>query len=221
MKCGIDIGTDLLPAISLAYEPQEKSVMKRPPRGDSINDKLLTPGSLIFSYVFLGLIQSLAGFTSYFLLMSKGGGIRDGYWTINTLFFNKDFTESTGVVYDSATPSNPWTYNERMDLLSKAQTSYFVTVLVVRCFCLFTTKTVERSLFKHGFFNNRILLLGALEILGMALLIAYVYPFQFIFGTDSIPYYIWFVGFPFGLFLLMMDEVRKFAVRRNVRWLMY
>jgi sodium/potassium-transporting ATPase subunit alpha len=37
----IDLGTDLLPAISLAYEKAEADIMKRQPR-DRFRDKLVT-----------------------------------------------------------------------------------------------------------------------------------------------------------------------------------
>eukprot|EP00122_Pirum_gemmata_P001840 Pgem_evm1s1662 len=106
----------------------------------------------------LGLIQSTAGFTSYFILMSHGGNIvPGGSWSMQDLFFNNDFTESQGILLDSNYVE--WTYDQRDQLLEKAQTAYFITVLIVRVFCLFTTKTVERSLFKHGLFGNRVLLL--------------------------------------------------------------
>jgi len=38
----IDLGTDLIPAISFAYEEPESDIMKRPPR-DPRHDKLVSP----------------------------------------------------------------------------------------------------------------------------------------------------------------------------------
>ena len=44
----IDLGTDMVPAISLAYEKAESDIMKRPPRQASdrlVNERLVTGGA--------------------------------------------------------------------------------------------------------------------------------------------------------------------------------
>ena len=64
----IDLGTDLLPAISLAYEPPEADIMKRMPR-DRFKDKLVTWQLIFFSYGQIGMIQAAAGFFVYFMVM--------------------------------------------------------------------------------------------------------------------------------------------------------
>lgn len=51
----IDLGTDMIPAISLAYENPESDIMKRPPRKRS--DRLVTGKLAAFSYLWLGLVQ--------------------------------------------------------------------------------------------------------------------------------------------------------------------
>lgn len=42
----IDLGTDMVPAISLAYEQAESDIMKRQPR-DPVNDKLVNERSVL------------------------------------------------------------------------------------------------------------------------------------------------------------------------------
>lgn len=46
----IDCGTEMAPAISLAYEREESDVMKRPPRS-TMKEKLVTPQLLAYSYL--------------------------------------------------------------------------------------------------------------------------------------------------------------------------
>lgn len=52
----IDLGTDLVPAISLAYEKAETDIMKRAPR-DPIKDKLVNERLISLAYGQIGMIQ--------------------------------------------------------------------------------------------------------------------------------------------------------------------
>lgn len=49
--------------------------MKRNPRGDRHRDRLVNVPSILYSYAFLGTIQAIAGFCSYFLIFYTGAGI--------------------------------------------------------------------------------------------------------------------------------------------------
>nr|CAI5821921.1 unnamed protein product [Callosobruchus analis] len=64
----IDLLTDMLPAISLAYEKAESDIMSRPPRNPK-KDKLL----YFFAYGHIGMIEALAGFFTYFAIMAENG----------------------------------------------------------------------------------------------------------------------------------------------------
>ena len=68
----IDLGTDMVPAISLAYEKAENDIMKRKPR-DPINDKLVNGKLISMAYGQIGMIQAAAGFFAYFVIMCEHG----------------------------------------------------------------------------------------------------------------------------------------------------
>lgn len=68
----IDLGTDLLPAISLAYEEAEADIMRRPPR-DAQVDRLVNRRLISFSYFQIGVIQALAGFFTYLVVFNDYG----------------------------------------------------------------------------------------------------------------------------------------------------
>merc|ERR1719220_2644809 len=68
----IDLGTDLLPAISLAYEEAETDIMKRNPR-DSKKDKLVNERLISMAYGQIGMLQALCGFVVYFVIMMENG----------------------------------------------------------------------------------------------------------------------------------------------------
>jgi sodium/potassium-transporting ATPase subunit alpha len=68
----IDLGTDIVPAISLAYEQAESDIMKRKPR-DPKRDKLVNRRLISVTYGMMGMIQAAAGFYTYFLVMAESG----------------------------------------------------------------------------------------------------------------------------------------------------
>lgn len=63
----IDLGTDIVPAISLAYENPELDIMKRPPR-NAKKDRMVNSRIISFAYLQIGIIQSVAGFFTYFVV---------------------------------------------------------------------------------------------------------------------------------------------------------
>merc|ERR1719167_752138 len=61
----IDLGTDMVPAISMAYEQAESDIMKRQPR-NPFTDKLVNERLISMAYGQIGMIQASAGFFVYF-----------------------------------------------------------------------------------------------------------------------------------------------------------
>lgn len=68
----IDLLTDMLPAISLAYENAESDIMSRPPRNPK-KDKLVTRKLYFLAYGHIGLIEAVGGFFVYFAIMAENG----------------------------------------------------------------------------------------------------------------------------------------------------
>lgn len=68
----IDLGTDLWPAISLAYEEAESDIMKRRPR-DPLHDKLVNERLISVAYGQIGMIQASAGFFTYCVILAENG----------------------------------------------------------------------------------------------------------------------------------------------------
>ena len=68
----IDLGTDMVPAISMAYEGPESDIMKRPPR-NPFTDKLVNERLISMAYGQIGMIQASAGFFVYFVILAENG----------------------------------------------------------------------------------------------------------------------------------------------------
>ena len=72
MIMAVALGTDLVPAISLAYEKAESDIMKLPPRNPT-SDYLVTRSLLLWSFFQGGLIVTASGYLGFFsTLMDKG-----------------------------------------------------------------------------------------------------------------------------------------------------
>ncbi|KAJ8904259.1 hypothetical protein NDN08_000783 [Rhodosorus marinus] len=86
----IDLGTDVVPAISLAYEKPENDIMKRKPRRAG-KDRLVNRKLISFAYFQIGVIQALAGLFAYFIVFNDYGLSPS---TLNNLDVNSFFATS-------------------------------------------------------------------------------------------------------------------------------
>jgi sodium/potassium-transporting ATPase subunit alpha len=68
----IDLGTDMVPAISFAYEHAELDIMERSPRKAHL-DHLVNGKLISFAYFQMGLIQGMGGIYTYFLVINDYG----------------------------------------------------------------------------------------------------------------------------------------------------
>ncbi|XP_040594547.1 sodium/potassium-transporting ATPase subunit alpha-4 isoform X2 [Mesocricetus auratus] len=139
----IDLGTDMVPAISLAYESPESDIMKRLPRNPK-TDNLVNHRLIGMAYGQIGMIQALAGFFTYFVILAENGfkpldllGIRL-YWDDARL---NDLEDSYG---------QQWTYEQRKVMEFTCQTSFFISIVIVQWADLIICKTRRNSLFKQG-----------------------------------------------------------------------
>jgi sodium/potassium-transporting ATPase subunit alpha len=179
----IDLGTDLFPALALGSEKPSAAIMERPPR--SKNERLLTRGVLIRSYLFLGLFEALAGMAAYFYVMQSNGW----HWP--------QLVPPTTVFYLQAT------------------TACLAGIIVTQIANVFTCRSPHLSIFSLGFISNPLVLVGvAIELL-LAGFMVYTPLGNALFGCSPIDVRVWLLLIPFGLLLLLADELRKLFVRRS------
>jgi len=68
----IDLGTDMIPAISFAYENPELDIMDRVPRNSKL-DHMVNTKLISFAYFQIGVIQASAGMYTYFIILNDYG----------------------------------------------------------------------------------------------------------------------------------------------------
>ena len=99
----ICVGTDLYPAISLAYENPESDIMNRQPRNPN-RDRLVNGKLMSFTYLQIGWMQALSGMLVYFIVMNDYGFKP---WTLIGLNLKNGIVPDAGDIYN---PYNPPSY---------------------------------------------------------------------------------------------------------------
>ncbi|XP_037944797.1 sodium/potassium-transporting ATPase subunit alpha-like [Teleopsis dalmanni] len=203
----IDLGTDMVPAISLAYEKAESDIMQRHPRNPN-RDNLVNKRLISMSYGQIGMMQAAAGFFTYFVIMADNGflperllGLRHE-WDSKTI---NDVTDSYG---------QEWTYNQRKELEYTCHTAFFVSIVIVQWADLIICKTRRNSIFQQGM-TNWVLNFALVFETVLAIFLCYCpgvdvalhfYPLDFVW---------WLPAMPFAVLIFVYDETRRFIMRRN------
>uniref|UniRef100_A0A672K594 Sodium/potassium-transporting ATPase subunit alpha n=1 Tax=Sinocyclocheilus grahami TaxID=75366 RepID=A0A672K594_SINGR len=203
----IDLGTDMVPAISLAYEAAESDIMKRQPRNPQ-RDKLVNERLISIAYGQIGMIQALGGFFSYFVILAENGflpsllvGIRLN-WDDRSM---NDLEDSYG---------QQWTYEQRKIVEFTCHTAFFVSIVVVQWADVIVCKTRRNSVFQQGM-KNKILIFGLFEETALAAFLSYCPGMDVALRMYPLKPSWWFCAFPYSFLIFVYDEVRKLLLRRN------
>uniref|UniRef100_A0A8C3MQV2 Sodium/potassium-transporting ATPase subunit alpha n=1 Tax=Geospiza parvula TaxID=87175 RepID=A0A8C3MQV2_GEOPR len=161
----IDLGTDMVPAISLAYEAAESDIMKRQPRNPR-SDKLVNERLISMAYGQIGMIQALGGFFTYFVILAENGFLPGTLLGIRLAWDDRsknDLEDSYG---------QEWTYEQRKVVEFTCHTAFFASIVVVQWADLIICKTRRNSVFQQGM-KNKILIFGLLEETALAAFLSY------------------------------------------------
>ncbi|KAF0301622.1 Sodium/potassium-transporting ATPase subunit alpha [Amphibalanus amphitrite] len=203
----IDLGTDMVPAISLAYEKAESDIMKRQPR-NPLTDKLVNERLISIAYGQIGMIQAAAGFFSYTVIMAENGFLP---WNLSGLRKSWD-SKAVNDLKDSY--GQEWTYADRKVLEYTCHTSFFVAIVIVQWADLIICKTRRNSIVQQGM-TNWALNFGLVFETCLAAFLSYtpgmdkglrMYPLRFVW---------WLPPIPFSILIFIYDECRRFVLRRN------
>uniref|UniRef100_A0A671P5M5 Sodium/potassium-transporting ATPase subunit alpha n=1 Tax=Sinocyclocheilus anshuiensis TaxID=1608454 RepID=A0A671P5M5_9TELE len=197
----IDLGTDMVPAISLAYESAESDIMKRQPRNPK-TDKLVNERLISMAYGQIGMIQALGGFFTYFVIMAE-----NGFLPQTLLGIRLDWD-------DRAVNDLEDTYEQRKVIEFTCHTSFFASIVVVQWADLIICKTRRNSVFQQGM-KNRILIFGLFAETALAAFLSYCPGMDIALRMYPLKIMWWFCAFPYSLLIFVYDEIRKLILRRN------
>ncbi|XP_022668605.1 sodium/potassium-transporting ATPase subunit alpha-like isoform X4 [Varroa destructor] len=203
----IDLGTDMVPAVSLAYEQAELDIMKRAPR-DPKKDKLVNERLISIAYGQIGMMQAAAGFFAYFVIMGE-----NGFWPSRLLGLRKEWdSKAVNDLEDSY--GQEWTYHHRKALEFTCHTAFFVSIVIVQWADLVICKTRRNSIVHQGM-RNHVLNFGLVFETALAAFLSYCPGMDK--GLRMYPLKInwWLPAIPFSILIFVYDEIRRYILRRN------
>eukprot|EP00488_Nonionellina_sp_1-RS-2012_P000734 TRINITY_DN11_c0_g1_i1.p1 TRINITY_DN11_c0_g1~~TRINITY_DN11_c0_g1_i1.p1 ORF type:complete len:129 (+),score=37.36 TRINITY_DN11_c0_g1_i1:104-490(+) len=122
-------------------------------------------------------------------------------------------------MYPAKTSLFPMQTRTRVEALSRSNSAYFISIIVVQWADLMICKTRIRSLFEQGMTNTFMNYALFFETILGAFLV-YVPVANTVTGTRPLKFTWWTSAVPFSLVIYMYDELRKGWIRRNkLGWL--
>ncbi|XP_034937054.1 sodium/potassium-transporting ATPase subunit alpha-like [Chelonus insularis] len=203
----IDLGTDMWPAISLAYEKSESDIMLRPPRIPHM-DHLVNRKLVFMAYGQIGIIEAAAGFFTYLVVMAEHGFLPQ------SLLGLRDHWDSVAVNNLKDSYGQEWTYEERKVLEYTCHTAFFVAIVIVQVADVIICKTRRNSIFHQGM-NNWVLNLGILSEIALACVVSYAPHMDVYLKTYPLRAAWWLTGVPFAIIIFVYDELRKLWIRKH------
>jgi len=150
----IDLGTDIVPSMGLGQEPPSEETMDHPPR--DLSQGLLTPGLIVHSYLFLGLLEGIWSLFLFFYVLLDGG------WHY-------------GVDLSTASP-----------LYRSATGIALATILLMQIGNLIGRRFRKRSGLDKGLLTNKLLLLGIIIQIVFSWATLYFPPVQEVMHTGPV-----------------------------------
>lgn len=191
-------------SLAMVSEKAEKDIMHRPP---TIRHKshLLNLKLLFHAYLIIGNIECFSAFFCFF------------WWyyandiPLSMIFFKYNHFQGQFSVEKQ----------QRLETINQTgQCIYYVALCIMQCFNLLTTRTRYASFFTHNPFwsrhsRNCWLLLGIFASILTCVLVTEVPFIQKHFKTTRVPILYVLPAVGFGLFMFIIDELRKLYIRRN------
>jgi sodium/potassium-transporting ATPase subunit alpha len=149
--------------------------------------RLFSASLALRAYLFLGAIEAIAAMATFFFVLNGSG------WAYGQVL----------------APSDP--------LYLQATTACLSAVIVMQIVNVFLCRSTTRSAWSMGLLGNPLILGGVVLEVALILLIDYTAWGNVIFGTAPISGRVWLFVMPFAVGLLVLEELRKWLVRRWMR----
>lgn len=204
----IDLGTDMFPAISLAYETAESDIMKRKPRNPK-KDRLVNSILINYSYLLVGIWQAVNGVLIYFFIMMYNGFYFAQLKYVTTAWSNPN------VQFVTDSYGQEWSYAARKDLEYTCHSAYFFSTVILQIADLLISKTRLQSIFSQGIFNNLFMLIAIHFEVALGLVLIYWKPINIGLMTRPVHPRFFILSVINAFLLFIVDEARRAIMRKN------
>eukprot|EP00762_Andalucia_godoyi_P004840 ANDGO_07294.mRNA.1 Sodium/potassium-transporting ATPase subunit alpha len=183
----------------------------------AIRERLIDWKLIVYAYMYMGILETCGATLAYFLIFYVDAGLTpsDLYQSGGTYFLSTT-TDDFVTAHKRLSPS------EQMQVLGKAQSAYFIGLVLLQIIHLFLSKT-RRTLTSLPMIFQRRNAYSILYSLSICIIIVYVPGFDFIIGTGPANGLSWLYALPFGLLMVLLDSARKVCMKKGwlLRWLFY
>jgi len=224
----IDLGTDLAPAVSLAYEEPEDAIMQVPPRPEHAH--LIGPKMMGIAYGTIGVFQTFAAYFAFFYcyydngftinnLLDSGLEYRTAYADLSDErkdFFGKLCLKNHYYLDHNKGNCEQDFVDFRVDVLAMAQGAFLLTVVWSQIANALIRKTQKASIFTvERLFNNHMMIYSIIFEICLICLLVFVPGLNsvFLLGAPTPKWAscaVWIIPL-----LLGWDEIRKYLCRRD------
>lgn len=220
----IDLGTDLAPAVALAYEEPEDAIMQMPPRKPSAH--LVGFQMMLIAYFTVGAIQTFAAYWAFYWVFADYGftfhgllgsaeGWKKKYGDLHEErkeFFHELCKDNTKYMALGRNCEAAWR-DYRIEALQYAQGAFLVTVVWTQMANILVRKTMVASIFDRKLWrltHNRAMFWAVLSEIVVILIIYYPAGVGFDMRGDSVYAVtaLWVIPIIFAV-----EEARKFLMR--------
>jgi len=191
----VDLGTDIVPALSLGAEPPEAHSMERPPRPRK--EFLLSMPLILRSYCFMGVIESILAFAGFFWVWGSYG-----------YSFTDIQGTTAGILAHTATP-------EVLSIYHESTTMTLAVIVACQVGNLFACRSSWVSAFKLSWTNNKLLWVGVASEISFLLFFIYFPPIQSIFGMTPLSGQQLLALTVCPVIILGVEELRKLWINRK------
>jgi len=151
------------------------------------HERLLSTRLALRAYLFLGVIEATAAMGAFFFVLHGSG----------------------------------WTYGQPLaaadPLYLRATTACLSAIVVMQVVNVFLCRSSVRSVFSTGLLDNRLILWGVLLEVALVLAANYTPWGNAALGTAPLGLDVWLFMLPFALAMVVLEELRKWLVRRGIR----
>jgi Ca2+-transporting ATPase len=185
----IDLGTDMLPSLALAAESPEPGIMNKPPRPRK--ERLLTGKNLAKAYLFLGPIEAAVAMAAFFIVYYDNG---------------ITFAKLRQIGADPVNYINDPIYKT-------ATTANHAAITMSQIGNAFAWRSNYESVFKIGFFKNKLLFWGILGEIIIINILIYTPKLNAVFNHFPLNWNYWLIVIAFIPSVLIVEELRKMIIR--------
>ncbi|CAF0938261.1 unnamed protein product [Adineta steineri] len=204
----VDLITQLLPTISLAYERPESDIMTRGPI-DKFRDLLINRRLISLCWGQIGLIQITAGFFTWVVVMAE-----NGFWPSRLIGIRKAW-DAAAINDLEDSYGQEWTYRQRKILEYMGYSAFLAAIIVVQIANLLICKTRRLSLFQQGVRTNMFVNFCLVFMPVVAVLLIYIPGLNRAIFLERLQPIWWLCPVPFALMIFGYDEIRKLFIRKH------